>query len=231
MYKYIKESVIRLQESPMEKSFYDVPIIIKDPFLSNINYHNCFEELKKYIPYSLVKDLDSIYVGQFKHLNSKGLLASYDENVIYVNNIQPSDTELKLSIIHEFAHVAEDKFGIEIYGDRLLKKEFSKKRMWLYDFLRFHHKEIVDLPSIEKFMNIEYDRDFDGFLQNLGYDFLLMNTAGVFPSAYSITDIGEYWSVGWERIVSKMEGEAHSLKKYCPELFNRVMMVKELTEE
>ena len=232
MYRYILESNAILKKTLSERTlFKTIPIIIKDPFLSNIDLDNVISEVERLLPYKLMYLLDNIYVGQFDFLTEKKLSALYSDNTVFINNIQKNDMSVILGIIHELSHAIEEKFGLEIYGDKTIAHEFAVKRTWLFNFIKDHDIKTDKRPFLEKFNNLEYDEEFDNYLFNvLDYYFLLVNTPNVFLSPYSITSLSEYFSIGFERFFG-VKGERALVQKLCPKLYIKLEMIEDILQE
>ena len=83
--------------------------------------------------------------------------------------------------------------------------------------------------TLEQFLSIKYDYDFDMFLfQEIGYPVLKTITTGLFPSPYSTTSINEYFAIGFENFYM---GESNYIKKICPNLAQKLFYLEEMTNE
>jgi hypothetical protein len=83
--------------------------------------------------------------------------------------------------------------------------------------------------KLEQFLKIKYDYDFDMFLfQDVGYPLLNNLVIGLFPSAYSVTSLREYFAVGFERYYMK---DYKNLIKTCPILIKKINILNESTNE
>ena len=51
---------------------------------------------------------------------------------------------------------------------------------------------------------------------------------GLFPGAYSVTSLGEYFAVGFERFYMR---EGKNLSKMCPVLMRKIDLLDELANE
>ena len=128
-------------------------------------------------------------------------------------------------IIHEMAHAVEDHNRELIYGDERLMVEFLGKRKRLYSILKSAGYNVI----LEEFLNVNYDEDFDMFLyQDIGYAKLNNLVMGLFPGAYSVTSLNEYFAVGFERFYMK---EGKGLSKMCPVLIKKIDLLDELANE
>jgi len=112
-----------------------------------------------------------------------------------------------------------------IYGDQRLMVEFLGKRKRLYSILKSQGYDV----TMEEFLKVNYDEDFDMFLyQDIGYEKLNSLVMGLFPGAYSVTSLGEYFAVGFERFYMK---EGKGLSKTCPVLMKKIDLLDELANE
>ena len=83
--------------------------------------------------------------------------------------------------------------------------------------------------KIEEFLKVKYDYDFDMFLfQEIGYPKLNNLVIGLFPGAYSVTSLSEYFATGFERYYMK---EGNKLSKMCPVLIRKIDYLDELANE
>ena len=224
MKEYIKES----SKKKKEYYLYDVPIHIIHPFLDHINFDEVIEEIKKSIPYKFVEDLDVIYVGEFPELDSRKISAMFIDGAIYLSSFndfpEVSEEIIIKDIIHEMAHMLEDRFGAEIYGDGKIIDEYTGKKKKLVSMLRANGISFSGMGTL--FFSDERVDELDDFLlKKLGYDKLSLLTAGLFLSPYSVTSAREYFANGFEEFV---RGEADYLKEINPVLFNKI---KELFKE
>ncbi len=74
--EYIKKSSSVIREN-RERHFYaQIPVHIKDSFVEDIDLDFVIKKIESIIPFDLVSSVDSIYVGQFEHLNSRDVNAA-----------------------------------------------------------------------------------------------------------------------------------------------------------
>ena len=153
----------------------------------------------------------------------KELNALYKDGVLYVSNMQDSNTDMLDDIIHEVAHAVEDHNHDLIYEDERILLEFLGKRKRLYELLKSEGYDV----TIEQFLTTTYDYDFDMLLfQDIGYPILETLTLGLFLSPYSVTSINEYFAVGFENFYMD---ETNYVKKICPILLEKIFYLDELT--
>lgn len=222
---YLKESSNRVQMNHLQL-FNRIPIVVKDPFLSNVKLENVVNKIQSIISPSFVDGLDSIYIGNFNFLDERELQALFLDNVIYVSSNQKNEDSCTMNIVHELAHLFADTYPEEVYGDGKLKKEFLSKRVWLYNFVISYFKN--DTMPLSNYKNVEYDFEFDKFLYGtLGYTLLVYNTSAVFPNAYSITSLEEYFAVGFERFFC-VKKDREYLRTICPVLYEKLFTIQEI---
>jgi hypothetical protein len=74
-----------------------------------------------------------------------------------------------------------------------------------------------NVPS-DFLINFEYDKSIDDFLyKEVGYDNLNQISVNIFPSAYAVTSVREYWAKGFEELFI---GDKARLKSLCPVLYS-----------
>ena len=70
-------------------------------------------------------------MGEFPELKDRKIQAMFKEGAIYLSSFQehPEVTENIIinDIVHELAHLLEDKFQNEIYSDNDVEKEYVRK--------------------------------------------------------------------------------------------------------
>lgn len=216
--KYIQESYKKMKQY----SIYDIPIIIKDEFVEDIDLEYITSTLEKLLPKRLVDGLDIIYVGHFEELQQKEVNALYLNNAIYVTNVQSSESDLIDDIVHEAAHFVEEKYTGNIYGGSHIENEFLKKRNRLFDILEDKGYEVP-----EKFRHtIEYNKAIDDyFYKFVGYPVLRDMIGNLFISAYSVTDIREYFAISFENYIL---GNKSEVRETTPSVY---IVLEEITGE
>jgi hypothetical protein len=170
----------------------------------------------------MIDGLDVIYVGEFLELDQRQISAMFLDGAIYISafNDFPEITEeiIVKDVVHEIAHMLEEKFDFEIYGDQSIINEYNAKKKKLVSLLR---AEGIVFPGMGTlFFSNDYVDELDNFLLNkLGYDKLSVLTAGLFLSPYSVTSIREYFATVFEEFVS---GDKNYLKQISPAAFEKV---------
>lgn len=189
-------------------SLYDTPLIIKDDFIEDIDLNNILANIEKMIPPNLVNGLDIIYVGDFEELEEKQVNAIYVNGGIYITNIQSSEQDFVDDLVHELAHFVEDKYANLIYGGDEIEREFLSKRNILFDILEDKGYEVP-----EKFRHqLEYDKTIDDyFYKFIGYPKLRDMIGGLFISAYSVTDVREYFAISFENYFMGNKNEVRDI--------------------
>lgn len=230
MKEYIKQKHKMLLKEGKEWSlFKKIPFTIINNFTfplqipSIISFiERSLDNRSEYISY-----LEGVYVGNFNILKEKSIQAMFIDGVIYVssnNNENVKEDQVAKDIIHEIGHSLENEFSIDIYGDQVLQREFLSKRKRLFSLLNW---DGINLPE-EKFLNnTEYNKEIDDILfKKIGYDKLNGIISGLFLSPYSVTDIREYFSNGFETFMTG--NDVRYLKKVCPALYFKIEALNEI---
>jgi len=223
MKEYITHSFNKSLKERKEYYLYDIPVFILNHLPEHIDIKNVLEEIKILIPYELFSGLEGVYIGEFPELKDRKIQAMLKDSVIYLSNFKehPEVTEeiIIKDIVHELAHLIEDKFYYEIYGDDIIEKEYIGKKKRLIDLLRAND---ISFPGMGKlFFSEEYVDELDEFLfDNLGYDNLITLTVGLFLSPYSVTSLREYFANGFEELYL---GDENYLKDICPVLYKKII--------
>tara|TARA_A100001515_G_scaffold142159_1_gene140392 strand:+ start:11923 stop:12603 length:681 start_codon:yes stop_codon:yes gene_type:complete len=194
--EYIKNSATKsLNERREYQMFGTIDVFIKDPLPAEVDLTNIIRHLEMRIPNHLVKDVDTVYVGQFEELNIRQVQAAYLDGAIYVTNQQDNAEDMMDDLIHEFAHAAENTHGYEIYGDGQVEREFLGKRKRLFNILKAEGYDV----SLLDFIQSEHTQEMDNFLYDVvGYDKLHSLAMGLFLSPYGATSLREYWANAFE---------------------------------
>lgn len=194
--EYIKNSATKsLNERREYQMFGTIDVFIKDPLPAEVDLTNIIRNLEMRIPNHLVKDVDTVYVGQFEELNIRQVQAAYLDGAIYVTNQQDNAEDMMDDLIHEFAHAAENTHGYEIYGDGQVEREFLGKRKRLFNILKAEGYDV----SLLDFIQSEHTQEMDNFLYDVvGYDKLHSLAMGLFLSPYGATSLREYWANAFE---------------------------------
>mgnify|MGYP003113275412 CR=1 FL=1 len=215
--EYIKRSSKLIKENREVHLYNRIPFHVKDPFVEDIDLNHVTQKIESIIPFDLVSSIDSVYIGQFDHLNSRNVNAAYHEGAIYLTNVQDDEDDMIDDIVHEMAHAVEEQRGMDIYMDGELEREFLGKRARLAGLLQAEGYKV----PLDAAMSPDYDQGFDEFLyQEVGYPVLTTLTMGLFYSPYAATSLREYFANGFEAVF--LHNEAHYLKKISPRLFSKL---------
>jgi hypothetical protein len=135
MIDYIKESNKKAQDRN-EYMLFNVPVYVINKFPSNIKINNILDSVKDIINKKYLDRLDAIYIGDFKDLNKRDIQSMLKDDAIWIssNNIKNVITEPLVveNIIHEIAHLLEEKYQSQIYGDGKLEREYNSKKNRLF---------------------------------------------------------------------------------------------------
>lgn len=193
-----------------------VDIFIKDALPEHVDPSFVFDYISSRVPFYFMGGVEIIYVGEFPEMVERDINAYYEDDAIYVTNKQDDEMDMIEDIIHEMSHAVEQRLGDLIYGDSALEREFRAKRERLEVRLKKHYKTP---PSFA--INLEYDKGVDNFLYaEVGYDNLRQLIVGIFPTAYSVTSVSEYWAIGYEELFL---GGKDKLKELCPVLYRKLL--------
>jgi len=216
---YLNMSNKRFEEQQREYLMKEgLQVYIKDKITNGISLKSVLDTISSYIPSHLFSEIDSIYVGMFDDFEKKETNAAYKDGAIYISNEQEDEQDLIDDVVHEVAHSLEAPYGYLIYGDERLKEEFLSKRKKLYDVLESEGLN----PSLDLFLDTEYDVKMDNYLyKEVGYDRLnfIVNSYGIFTSAYPATSLREYFASGFEFYFLE---EPTYLSEICPVLFKKI---------
>ena len=219
---YLKESV---QRSGIYYLMGEIPVWSADPLPEHINLRAVLDKIEEMMPAAYFRYIDAVKIGTFPEMIDRELNAMYSDRVLYISNFQASEEDMYDDVIHEMAHAVEDHNRELIYGDQRLMVEFLGKRKRLYSILKSAGYDVI----LEEFLNVNYDEDFYMFLyQDIGYTKLNNLVMGLFPGAYSVTSLNEYFAVGFERFYMK---EGKGLSKMCPVLIKKIDLLDELANE
>jgi len=213
---WIKESIKKSKTLKDHYKLHDIDVFIKDKFTTNLDFDFCLKQVASKIPSYLLSGIDIIYVGQFDFLNKREISALYDKGAIYITNVQEDEQDIIEDIIHEISHSLEERYSDFIYSDGKMMREFLGKRKKLYFLLKSQGQN----PPTELQTKIEFDQSIDDYLyKQVGYKLLWNLVTGLFISPYSVTDLREYFAVGFEYYV---QGDYTTVKQMCPTLFTRL---------
>ena len=190
----------------------------------NIDVEKILANISNKIPSHLLGGIESIIVGDFKHMREREVDALFQDGAIYIypDHVQHSQ-DLEDDIVHEIAHSLEEEHSLEIYGDGQLEREFLIKRLQLLNALKGE-----DIPFFPRdfFIESEYNAEFDEFLyKTVGYPLLTSLTTNMFVSPYGATSLREYFANGFEEFFLR---SPELVRDISPTIYKKI---KELTEE
>tara|TARA_R100001082_G_C4334986_1_gene147407 strand:- start:187 stop:876 length:690 start_codon:yes stop_codon:yes gene_type:complete len=218
MEKYIKTSHQRVMNERREYTLFGhINVFVKDALPPNINMTDVLMVIERDVPQNFLYEVDTILIGQFDDLNTRGVKAAYMDGAIYVTNDQTDNEDITDDIIHEIAHAVEKMYGMEVYGDGALEQEFLGKKQRFLDILRAYG---YNIPNGEN-LSSEYSKDFDEFVfYELGYEKAGNMTMGLFITPYASASISEYFATGFEAYYLRKERDY--LKKISPNLHKKL---------
>ena len=125
------------------------------------------------------------------------------------------------NIIHEVAHLLEEKYQSQIYGDGKLEREYNAKKNRLFQILKADGYDI----DLDLFFSDDMLKEFDNFLYRIvGYDKISLLTAGMFLSPYSVTTIREYFASG---VLDYLTNENSYIDEVSPILYSKIKTMEE----
>lgn len=228
---YIRESASNSKKNL--KSFHmlngKVLVTIRDPLPKDFNIQTVFETVETKLPEKLFFLIDHIIIGEHPVFKQKKVNAYYKENTLFITPDQKDSMDMVDDIIHEIAHVIEDYYHDQIYGDRAIEEEFLTKRALLLDILNQHG--YINKEDIKLFKGLKFNDTFDDLLyKEIGYPILSKLITNLFLGPYSITSIREYFAVAFEEYFTDYVG-AKEVKKLCPTVFNKIKMLENHFDE
>ena len=226
MKQYILESSKKAKRRHEHYTIFgSVDVFIKNPLPENVELEEVLSKLQKTIHKSFVEGLDVIYVGEFEHLMARGVNAVYESGAIYLTNEQDDNQDMLDDIVHEIAHLVEENYGKDIYGDGSIEMEFLSKRMTLKRILKSHGYQ----TELYDFMEPEYSPELDEFFyEDVGYVKLNKFVMGLFSSAYPATSLREYFATGFEEFYI---GDRRDVAQISPKLYKKLNYLNKMEQE
>ena len=220
----VKSSAARHENSRKEYRVFGTNIFIKDELPENIDFKKVIRQIEFLIPSTLFVGLDVIYIGHFKEFEERDINAFYSDGAIYITNEQTDHNDIIDDLVHELSHAIEETNWEIIYIDKSLEDEFLSKRATLKRILKSQDYNLSGLDLSDP----SYSREFDEFLyKELGYEKLTTFVQGLFPSAYSVTSLKEYWATGFEEYYL---GDRRYLAHTSPRIYNKIKTLEEKGE-
>ncbi len=220
--KLLQES---LKKQQLKSSDFYTPsgihVYFKDPIKNNVDVESVIAKLESKIPLHLLSEIEMIIIGWFDDFATRNVNAFYDSGTVYVTNFQDNEEDLYDDIVHELAHSLEEAYGMQIYSDNKIVREFLQKRNLLHDILWSNG---FKAPR-SFFNNTEYSEEFDDFLfKKVGYNRLSPLIQGIFLSAYAPTSVREYFATMFTEYY--LESDHSYIKKLSPALYNKISMLQ-----
>jgi len=212
--EYIKDSSLKSKKNRKQYTFHGkIHFYIIDALPKDFDALFVIKQLERTIPYHLCKGLDIVYVGQNSEFSERYLDSMYKDGAIYVTNEQPHEEAMIDDIVHEIAHCVEENYTEEVYGNKMIEREFIGKRTTLKNILT---QQRIDTSSFD-FNDVEYSKDFDMFLYKyVGYELMVSLTMGLFTNPYAPTSLREYFATGFSEYYT---GDRNYLNNICLALY------------
>jgi len=219
---YIRESI---KKSGIYYLNGEIPVWSDNPLPDHINLNAVINKIEQLLPVAYFRYIDAVKIGMYPEMIERQFNALYKEGVLYISNVQSDEEDMLDDIIHEISHAVEQNNYDLIYEDEKILLEFLGKRKKLYNLLKSQGFNV----NIEEFMQVKYSEDFDMLLfQEIGYPFLNNLVIGLFPGAYSVTSINEYFATGFQKYYMN---ELNYITKICPNLARKLNYLDELANE
>jgi len=197
-------------------------VYIQDPLHnSEVDIQEIIDIIEIITPSHIYEEIDLILIGEDERLYERELEALYESGAIYILNSLFTNNDYVENVIHETAHSLEKKYGMVIYSDRMLEKEFLGKRRRFYHKLKALGYDV----NLRNFENSEYEEGFDSFLyKDIGYEKLTNILNGLFVSPYASTSLEEYFANGFEKYFLD---DRDYLLKVSPILYRKIVEIIE----
>ena len=220
MNSYIENSLNKLKQYSL---YNNINILIKDSLPDNIDINQIIKKIEYIIPIHLVYNLDSIYIGNFEHLNDREVGSVYEDGTIYITNALFDEDQLIEHIVHEIAHLVEETSPDILYTDGKLETEFLGKRSRLERMIMYQG---IDIDHID-FFDPEHSKEMDDFLyKELGYEKLNNFTNGLFITPYAVTSLREYFATAFEDYY--LNNKPHRVKDINPEAYKKLDYINDM---
>ena len=221
--------ILYIRESIKKSGIYylngEIPVWADDPLPDHINLNEVISKIERLLPVAYFRYVHAVKIGTYPEMIERQFNALYKDGVLYISNIQADADDMLDDIIHEISHAVEENNYDLIYADERILLEFLRKRKKLYNLLKSQNFNV----NIEQFMQVKYDEDFDMLLfEEIGYPILNNLVIGLFPGAYSVTSINEYFATGFQKYYMN---ESNYIAKICPNLTRKLNYLDELANE
>jgi len=224
---YIRQRQKMLKEA---NNFYTpngIHVFTKDEMMNDlVDIEVVVSQLEAKLPDHVRDGIEMVIIGNFNEFEERDINAFYKDGALYVSNIQTDNGDLLDDLVHETAHSAEEQYGMEIYGDQEVKKEFLRKRMHIYNMLQ----KMGFNPSQKDFLETEYDQDFDEYLlHDIGYDKLSEILKGVMVTPYAATSLREYFATGFTEFYLYPDSHDY-IKRTSPQLYKKLVQLHRIEQ-
>lgn len=223
--EYLRNSYQKQYTNPVGAvSISGLKVYIKEPLPPQIDLRGSFSYVLQNMPRHLFRNVTEIHIGKFPFLKRRQVDAIFEDGIIYLSNDQQDNSDIITDLVHELAHACEELYGNDLYQDGKIKNEFLHKRERLY--LILSSNGVIDQNTKkDKFLQVNYDADFDAFLyQTVGYQKLASLTRGLFISPYAATSLREYFANAFENF---FVNDINLVKKYCPNVYDKLLQYLE----
>lgn len=204
-----------------------IHVFTKDEMMNDlVDIEVVVSQLEAKLPDHVRDGIEMVIIGNFSEFEERDINAFYKDGALYVSNIQTDNGDLLDDLVHETAHSAEEQYGMEIYGDQEVKKEFLRKRMHIYNMLQ----KMGFNPSQRDFLETEYDQDFDEYLlHDIGYDKLSEILKGVMVTPYAATSLREYFATGFTEFYLYPDSHDY-IKRTSPQLYKKLVQLHRIEQ-
>jgi len=226
MRDYIKEREVQNRGSHFVW-IKEIDIYNSQTLPDTVDIQAVLSEVEERIPPFMLSGIETIFFGEIAALAERDLDAMYENGTIYIRSSSVfNEEDLVDDILHEVSHSLEDKYGLDIYGDGSIEKEFLDKRVKLYKKLAANG---MWMPPLVSFANLDFDPDLDSYFYNtVGYPLLTSLTVNLFVSPYGATSLREYFANGFEKYFL---GEHKSVKEISPSISKKIEQLVTLSKE
>ena len=197
----------------MEYYIYDIPVFVLQEPENTVTLPALCEEVENVLPRRVFRNIDVIYIGDFKELQGRN--AAFSNGAIYMSCLEPTNFDMLENVVHEAAHSLENSYGMQIYTVDL-ETEFLGKRRRLCSLLSARGYDVNDKLCADA----EYSEKFDEFLSTeVGYPTLVSLTMGLFVTPYAATSLQEYFANGFEKYFLD---SPRAIEKISPILYQKI---------
>ena len=207
--------------------FNNIFVYIKDVVPDHIDVSSVLQKIEQKLPYELMQNVDSIFVGQFEEFYDNDTNAFYKDSAIFVTNEQDDVDDMVDDIVHEVAHSLQEVFSLDLFSDDKVENEFIGKRTRLKHIL--DSEGLLGDMTLGDFLNPKHSVKFDSYLyREVGYPKLVSLTMGLFNSPYAATSLREYYANGFEEYYLR---DREYISKVSPSLTQKIEKLELLTRE